>query len=149
MIWPGPKITNAFFFFKTVGNIFKLWWDIVVDWGLFNGTKPETKWLRDEMKFSPKLYYFAMIWDVFALFFWVISAEILKKFVPVPTEDGLCTPDDRIHFYVGVSIVIWLEMINLAIRRSLWVLLRVESEYFNNYESYRDICTIPPIIADT
>lgn len=31
-----------------------------------------------------------------------------------------------------------------AIRRSVWAVLRVENEFFNNYEQYRDIIAIPP-----
>ena len=31
------------------------------------------------------------------------------------------------------------------IRRTIWALLRTENEFFNNYESFRDILLIPPI----
>jgi len=32
-----------------------------------------------------------------------------------------------------------------VIRRTVWAILRVENEYYNNFEKYRDIITIPPI----
>lgn len=34
---------------------------------------------------------------------------------------------------------------NEIIRRSFWAILRVENEFFNNFERYRDNIVIPPI----
>jgi hypothetical protein len=34
------------------------------------------------------------------------------------------------------------------IRRSVWAILRVENEFFNNFEQYRDNIVIPPIRDD-
>ena len=39
----------------------------------------------------------------------------------------------------------WFEFIIVAVRRTIWVVIRIESEFYNNYEQYRDIVTIPPI----
>ena len=36
-----------------------------------------------------------------------------------------------------------------AIRRSLWAIIRVENEFHNNFESYRDVIGIPPVKDDT
>ena len=35
-----------------------------------------------------------------------------------------------------------------AIRRTLWSIIRVENEFHNNFEEYRDILMIPPIKED-
>ena len=35
-----------------------------------------------------------------------------------------------------------------AIRRSIWSILRVENEFFNNFEQFRDCIVIPPIKDD-
>lgn len=32
-----------------------------------------------------------------------------------------------------------------AIRRTIWAIIRVENEFFNNYEEFRDHIAIPPI----
>lgn len=33
-------------------------------------------------------------------------------------------------------------------RRTLWAILRIENEFFNNYEGYRTIPTIPMLMDD-
>lgn len=48
---------------KTVSTAMKIFWDIYIDWGLFRGTKPHNRFLRDNMKFSPAFYYCAMVFD--------------------------------------------------------------------------------------
>ena len=40
-------------------------------------------------------------------------------------------------------------MLAEAIRRAVWAVLRVENEFFNNYEQYRDIIAIPPLEDDS
>jgi len=32
-----------------------------------------------------------------------------------------------------------------CVRRTVWSIIRVENEFFNNFEQYRDIIIIPPI----
>jgi len=39
-------------------------------------------------------------------------------------------------------------MLAEAIRRTIWALIRVENEFFNNFESYRSIITIPNLFED-
>lgn len=34
-----------------------------------------------------------------------------------------------------------------AIRRTIWALLRVENEFFNNFEAYRTIPKIPDLLG--
>ena len=34
-----------------------------------------------------------------------------------------------------------------AIRRTVWALIRVENEFFNNFEAYRTIPTIPDLLG--
>jgi len=36
-------------------------------------------------------------------------------------------------------------MIVEAFRRTFWAMIRVENEFFNNFEQYRDIVMIPPL----
>ena len=43
----------------------------------------------------------------------------------------------------------FVSMMAEAIRRSIWSLLRVENEFFNNFEEYRDFLVIPPIKDDS
>ena len=38
-------------------------------------------------------------------------------------------------------------LISEAFRRSVWALIRVENEFFNNFEAYRTIPTIPDLLG--
>lgn len=40
-------------------------------------------------------------------------------------------------------------MVVEAIRRTFWAMIRVENEFYNNFEQYRDILMIPPIKDET
>ena len=135
------KFLKLYLALKTIGTIFKIYWDFVVDWGLFSGTRPDNKWLRDETKFSPSFYYTCMVFNVFGLFIWLVSYLVMDAMHPHETPDALFV---MIYFNL-VNRVAWMEMIVLALRRTIWVLIRVENEFFNNVEQYRDITIIPPI----
>jgi len=41
--------------------------------------------------------------------------------------------------------MIFLGVMVEAVRRTIWAILRVENEFYNNFEQYRDILVIPPI----
>ena len=47
------------------------------------------------------------------------------------------------------EMLTFVSMMAEAIRRSIWSLLRVENEFFNNFEEYRDFIVIPPIKDDS
>lgn len=138
-----------YFVLKTAGTFFKIYWDFIIDWGLFSGTKEGNKWLRDETKFSPRFYYTCMAFDIFGLFFWVISYKWVAGLIDPPSahsgHEAHVPEDTRLYFFNSVNEIAWLEMAVLAIRRTVWVLIRVENEFFNNVEQYRDITVIPPL----
>ena len=43
------------------------------------------------------------------------------------------------------SLTTMAAMMTEAIRRTVWSVLRVENEFFNNFEQYRAFIAIPPI----
>ena len=54
-------------------TFYSISWDYLVDWTLFRGTKPETKYLRDTI-FYPKSYYYFSICTNFVLrFTWLLT----------------------------------------------------------------------------
>ena len=61
-----------FFTFRILGAAYKNFWDLYYDFGLFRGTRPDNRLLRDKMKFHPYFYYFAMFINTLGLYFWVI-----------------------------------------------------------------------------
>lgn len=76
--------------FKFVGCTYKVFWDWHFDWGLFRGTKKSTpRFLRDKMKFQPWFYYCMMVFDVFALFFWVVIIFLYKYLKNANTDEAI------------------------------------------------------------
>lgn len=119
-----------YYVWKSISTIWKIFWDLYYDWGLFRGTKPNNRLLRDEMKFHPVFYYFAMVLDVVGQFSWVFvvfAYEILA-------EETVEMPIDSLAFFNRVSWILWGELILVSFRRTIWVLIRVENEFFSNFE---------------
>lgn len=139
----AKKYKYAYYTLKTIGTFHKVYWDWFVDWGLFAGTKKGLKMLRDDIRFKPWVYYVCMLYDLFGLFFWVLVLFIYKW--SAKTDAEASDAARNLEFYSNIMWITWVEMIVFAIRRSVWVLIRIENEFFNNTENFRDIVTIPPI----
>ena len=73
-----------------------------------------------------------MVTNSLLRFFWVIM---------VMTKEWRDTVD-----YLG--LLFFGSIMAEAIRRTQWSLIRVENEFFNNFEAYRTIQTIPNVIDD-
>jgi len=114
-------------------TLFCLYWDFKWDWGLFRGTTRETWLLRDQTKFSPLFYYCLMITNTALRFWWVI-----------PTL-SMAGNNFGVPLLYNFQVMVFLGMIAEAVRRGLWSIVRVENEFFNNFEQYRTILTIPPM----
>lgn len=69
-------------------------------------------------------------------FWWVIG---LFHYSFEDHNDSLIKNLDILHF-VG--------MMAEAFRRTFWSLIRVENEFFNNFEAYRSIPTIPNLFEE-
>ena len=122
--------------------MYKYFWDLYYDWGLFHGSTPKTRLLRDQIKYSPFFYYFSMVYNLIGLYSWAIVI-LIGSFVQPKIEDP--SKGYPVEYYNNLMWLTWLEFVLVAIRRTIWVVIRVESEFYNNYEQFRDIVTIPPI----
>lgn len=123
-------------FFKTFSTIYKYIWDLRVDWGLLRFWKISDFGLR-EKQYYPKFFYYWAIFTNFVLrfsfFYWT--------FVPISLMQEDVDLWSVLKLKLGISLV--LE----AYRRTQWSLLRVENENINNFEGYRQILKIPPLIG--
>lgn len=127
---------------KVIGYAYKYFWDLYYDWGLFHGTTPKRRLLRDKIKYAPCFYYFSMVYNLFGLYSWAFILLLSSLVQPKVDDPSQGYP---IEYYNNLMWLSWLEFMIVAIRRTIWVVIRVESEFYNNYEQYRDIVTIPPI----
>jgi hypothetical protein len=110
---------------NVISTIYKIYWDIVVDWGLFD---INYRFLRKKLVFNEIYYYIAMIANVFLRVFWII-VFILKFYLP--------------NQYMDNQLVLFLIAFLEIIRRFIWDILRVENEFLNNCENFRVTNEIP------
>lgn len=134
------NLENPFFymmiFSRVFASCFVLWWDLVMDWGLFNKDSSEYKFLREELVYSsPYYYYFGIIEDFFLRFSWTISLTFSELY---PNSE---------YKEIIVTILVSLEVF----RRFVWNFFRLENEHINNcgkFRAVRDISVIPIDASD-
>ncbi|XP_071096597.1 solute carrier family 53 member 1-like isoform X1 [Haliotis cracherodii] len=126
---------NSVFFYlwlvaAVASSCYTYTWDIKMDWGLFDKNAGENKFLREEIVYAFKAYYyFAIVEDFILRFTWSLSVSI---------GEGLI-----IHNEILKTILTLLEVF----RRFVWNFFRLENEHLNNcgqFRAVRDI-SIGPI----
>jgi len=107
-----------------------------MDWGLFRKNNDRGRFPlrpKNKSRFPSKFYYFAIFTNIILRFVWLI-----------PIFNDLIVKCD---IYLKMDVILWLTIIAEALRRTVWVLIRVENEFFNNFESYRSIPNIPDLLS--
>ena len=107
-----------------------------MDWGLLRSTEPGKYALREKMKYGVNFYYFAMTTNAILRFFWVVGIFAY----PFNYSVG--------KFFKDMQMIAFLSVMAEVIRRTQWALIRVENEFYNNFEHYRTIPTIPNLMED-
>ncbi|KAK3886195.1 hypothetical protein Pcinc_009654 [Petrolisthes cinctipes] len=130
------------FFYMLVGSMlfsscFVFWWDMVMDWGLFESNSGEYKFLREELVYSsPYYYYFGIVEDFILRFSWTFSLTLTELKITNATNSEII-----------VSVLAPLEVF----RRFIWNFFRLENEHINNcgkFRAVRDISIIPMDASD-
>ncbi|KAL3068428.1 hypothetical protein niasHT_030719 [Heterodera trifolii] len=130
-----PSDTTSLFFYLWIASYiisftYTFLWDIFMDWGLIDPTAPkEAPFLREEMIYGSKwYYYFAILEDFVLRLSWVMNVSLAEAW----TLQG--------DFLV--CIMAPLEVI----RRFIWNYFRLENEHVNNcgqFRAVRDISVKP------
>ena len=107
-----------------------------MDWGLFRCFESNNYLLRKQIKYPARFYYTAMVTNFILRFWWIIGVFVYS----FDTRAGKKIKD--------LEILLFLSIMAEAIRRTQWSLIRVENEFFNNYEAYRTIPTIPNLMEE-
>ncbi|CAH1389364.1 unnamed protein product [Nezara viridula] len=114
---------------NVVSSIYAYTWDIKMDWGLFDSASGENKFLREEIVYSSKgFYYFAIIEDLVLRFLWVPSFILTQ------------------NKYVGAELMTSMTAPLEVFRRFVWNFFRLENEHLNNcgkFRAVRDISVAP------
>ncbi|XP_058195090.1 phosphate transporter PHO1 homolog 3-like [Rhododendron vialii] len=110
---------------SVIAVIFGTYWDLVVDWGLFQKNS-KNRWLRDKLLVPHKSVYFAaMVLNMLLRLVWMQT--VLNFSVPF------------LHIQTLTALVAVLEII----RRGIWNFFRLENEHLNNVGKYRAFKTVP------
>ena len=133
------KIDNAFWIYlgiKTINATYSYAWDVLMDWGLFrqNTAGHPYRFLRDKINYRPWFYFFSIFTDGVLRYWW-----ILPLFNFMYGEKG--------NLYHDLKLMLGINILLEAYRRAQWALIRVENEQNNNFEQYRTIPIIPPIVT--
>lgn len=131
---------TAYFYASIFATLFVMIWDFRVDWGLFGATKGYI--LRDpkEMKFPPRFYYTCIVFNIIFRFWWLIGIWVFSKLQ--------CESYNGCPVIVNLEIATSVGMYFEAFRRTFWAMIRIENEFFHNFENYREIIDVPPIKDD-
>ncbi|MEE6521444.1 hypothetical protein FKM82_019664 [Ascaphus truei] len=130
---------QAFFYlwivFYFVSSCYTLIWDLKMDWGLFDRNAGENTFLREEIVYPQKAYYYsAIIQDVILRFAWTIQISLTTLNLFPDAGDIIST------------VLAPLEVF----RRFVWNFFRLENEHLNNcgeFRAVRDI-SVAPMNAD-
>ncbi|KAL0282205.1 UNVERIFIED_CONTAM: Phosphate transporter [Sesamum angustifolium] len=108
-----------------IATIYSTYWDIVMDWGLFQRSS-KNRWLRDKLLIPHKTVYFvAIVLNVLLRLAWMQTVMNITIF--------------SLHRQTMVALVASLEII----RRGLWNFFRLENEHLNNVGKFRAFKSVP------
>ncbi len=118
--------TGVYFFFIALSTLYKWWWDVVMDWGLFDvlptnlcdlfdiySYRQKKMFLRKSLMYPREnVYYVCIVIDLVLRFLWVLST----------------LPQSSLHNLVGYQLSFFLGSMEI-LRRCMWGMLRVEYEH--------------------
>uniref|UniRef100_UPI0037E929CF xenotropic and polytropic retrovirus receptor 1 homolog isoform X2 n=1 Tax=Semicossyphus pulcher TaxID=241346 RepID=UPI0037E929CF len=118
-----------------VSSCYTLVWDLKMDWGLFDRNAGENTFLREEIVYPHKAYYYsAIVEDVLLRFSWILTVSLSTV--------------SRFH---GISDILATILAPMEVfRRFVWNFFRLENEHLNNcgeFRAVRDI-SVAPLNAD-
>lgn len=119
----------TFVFAYLFASLYNLIWDIVMDWGLM--PDPDHFVRPDHCVLYPQwLYYAITVFNLVGRLTWALTL------IPI----GIIN-DERANASIILLVISSLEIL----RRSAWVMLRLENEHLTNSSRYRAILWVPKI----
>ncbi|CAF3333525.1 unnamed protein product [Rotaria socialis] len=112
------------FISSLISSTYKLIWDFKMDYGLFDKNASENKYLREQIIYSSKAYYYvAIIENIAFRYIWIIN--IFLYFDTSAAEYA-----DIVGFSFGIIEIF---------RRFIWNFFRLENEHLNNCGEFRAV----------
>jgi hypothetical protein len=113
---------------NVVSTLYKVIWDIYMDWGLFQVRGIKYTLLRKHLLLPPVWYYLAMVENTILRFLW-LGIFLAKYYSQSPVMSS-----QIIQFSVAL-----LELF----RRFVWNIFRLEYEHLHNAEAFRAVTEMP------
>ncbi|XP_006819156.1 solute carrier family 53 member 1-like [Saccoglossus kowalevskii] len=128
---------NPFFYLwigsAVISSSYALTWDIKMDWGLLDKNAGENKFLREEIVYPYKAYYYLAVFeDLILRFAWTLTVSV-----------------GEMNYFDSDILVTILSPLEVF-RRFVWNFFRLENEHLNNcgqFRAVRDI-SIAPLSED-
>ncbi|UJR07238.1 hypothetical protein I4U23_011526 [Adineta vaga] len=129
------KLENPFLYLwiltSLISSTYKVIWDIKMDWGFFDVNAGENRYLREQIVYPKKIYYYiSIIINVLLRYIWIINVFVYFNSLFGEYSD-----------IIGFSFA-FIEIF----RRFLWNYFRLENEHLTNcgeYRAVRDISIRP------
>lgn len=114
----------VWFLSSLIGSTYKLIWDLKMDYGFFDKNEGENRYLREQLIYSSKVYYYvAIIENIVFRYIWIIN-------VFVYFNTSVAEYADIVGFAFGIIEVF---------RRFIWNYFRLENEHLNNCGEFRAV----------
>lgn len=122
-----------FVFVYIFASLYNLIWDVVFDWGLL--PDPDHFVRPDHRILYPQwIYYFITVFNTVGRLTWALTL------VPIAVIE-----DYRLNIAVIIYVISALEVL----RRSAWIVLRLENEHLTNSSRYRAMLWVPKMTEPT
>jgi len=117
-----------------VGTCYTLFWDLKMDWGLFSPEAGENTFLREQIVYEYRIYYYlAILADLIFRLMWTLTLSI---------GNYGWVHHEFFTFFIAICEVV---------RRFIWNYFRLENEHLNNvgeFRAVRDISIKPMVSKD-
>lgn len=122
------KLENPFLYLwilmSLISSTYKVTWDLKMDWGFFTKNAGENRFLREQIVYPSKFYYYiSILSNILFRYIWLINVFI--HFHSLSAEYS-----DIVGFTFGLIEVF---------RRFVWNFYRLENEHLNNVGEYRAV----------
>eukprot|EP01056_Protomagalhaensia_sp_Gyna25_P001968 Protomagalhaensia_sp_Gyna_25__1967@NODE_204_length_4418_cov_135_785111_g158_i0_p1_GENE_NODE_204_length_4418_cov_135_785111_g158_i0NODE_204_length_4418_cov_135_785111_g158_i0_p1_ORF_typecomplete_len848_score134_12EXS/PF03124_14/1_3e68SPX/PF03105_19/5_6e23XdhC_C/PF13478_6/0_46CorA/PF01544_18/0_43CorA/PF01544_18/7_8e02_NODE_204_length_4418_cov_135_785111_g158_i011493692 len=114
-------------------SLYSMTWDFVFDWGLIPDAENLLR-AEDQMMYPDWIYYAISIFNLCGRLTWALTL------IPVTLVSDKIVTNAIIYLFVGTMEIV---------RRSAWMMVRLENEHLTNSSSYRAMLWVPILREDS
>ena len=130
---------------KLISTFYSIFWDLKMDFGFFAVTEGQNKYLREELVYPSRHYYYAIIFeDILLRLVWIVG--LVLKMVRCFTAWSRSLLIMIFQSFPAEAVNCVLQFLEVF-RRFIWNFIRLENEHLNNCGQFRIVrdITIGPV----